>query len=85
MDIVVIYEGENKCRLCEGWKRVNSEEELSWKYWAQLPPGSDLAVQLGLVRPVECPRCKGTGIEPTKKSPDVSPKEMDDCNDILYP
>lgn len=65
MDLVVIYQGPGACSQCLGWKRVaNSDEQESWKYWAELPPGSDLAVQLGVVTPIECPRCGGTGKTP---------------------
>ncbi len=63
-NIIVIYEGENQCLQCLGWKRVDDGEKQSWKYWAELPAQSQVAVQLGLVNPFECPRCKGTGIEP---------------------
>jgi hypothetical protein len=63
-DIVVLYDGEDACELCLGWKRVDDgEEPVSWKAWAEIPPPHNIAVQLGLVRPVECPRCEGTGIE----------------------
>ena len=62
---IIIYDEDNPCTLCEGWKCVdNGEDPVSWKSWAELPAPSNLAVQIGLVRPVVCPRCEGTGIEP---------------------
>lgn len=64
MDTVVIYEGDDKCSQCLGWKRVDDGEQQSWKYWAELPEQSKVAIKIGLVKPVECPLCKGTGIEP---------------------
>ena len=64
MDIVTIYEGEDKCSKCEGWKRVDSVSGDTWKHWAELPVTSQIAVQVGLIKPVECPRCHGTGVEP---------------------
>jgi hypothetical protein len=29
--------------------------------WEDLPPGSDIAVRIGLVVPIPCPDCGGTG------------------------
>jgi hypothetical protein len=64
MDIVVIYEGENKCQRCQGWKQIDDGDEgISWKYWAELPVQSAIAVTMGIVKPIVCPRCNGTGIE----------------------
>jgi hypothetical protein len=64
-DLVVIYDGDDKCTGCLGWKRVNNGDEgISWKYWAEIPAPSNIAVQLGIVRAIECPRCRGTGVEP---------------------
>jgi DnaJ-class molecular chaperone len=66
MQIVTVYEGEDACQQCLGWKRVaNSDNQESWKYWAELPSQSAIAIQMGLVKPVECPRCHGTGVEPS--------------------
>jgi hypothetical protein len=62
---IVIYEGPDACRRCLGWKRIaDSQEGESWKYWAELTPPENIAVTLGVVRPVVCPRCGGTGKEP---------------------
>jgi hypothetical protein len=67
MDVIVIYQGEDACSLCLGWKQVDDgDEPASWKYWAELPAQSSAAVALGLVRPVPCPRCGGAGKEPSK-------------------
>ena len=64
IEIVTIYIGDNACKHCLGWKRVDdSDEHISWKYWAELPSPSNISVQLGIVKPIECPRCHGTGIE----------------------
>lgn len=63
--MIVIYDGPDQCKQCLGWKRIDDTEEgISWKYWAELPAGSDIAVKLGLVVPITCPRCNGTGKEP---------------------
>ncbi len=51
-----------KCGRCDGCGRIaNSDDGEPWKYWADLPPGADLAVRMGLVQPIPCPDCKGTG------------------------
>jgi hypothetical protein len=50
------------CDKCDGCGRIaNSEKGEPWTDWERLPPGSDLAVRLGIVRPIPCPDCKGTG------------------------
>jgi hypothetical protein len=63
---IVIYDGPDACTKCLGWKKIaNDDDQLSWKHWAELPPPSNIAVQLGLVFPIDCPRCLGTGKEPS--------------------
>ncbi len=53
------------CTDCEGCGQVaDTDEREPWTAWASLPPGSDLAVRLGMVRPMPCPRCAGGGTEP---------------------
>ena len=50
------------CPKCLGDKHVaNTDDAEPWSCWANLPPGSDLAVRMGLVQPITCPQCKGTG------------------------
>lgn len=63
-----------ECKKCMGCGRLaDSEDGEPWKLWEDLPPGSDIAVQMGLVKPVLCPDCGGTGdtdkpgITPTMK------------------
>jgi hypothetical protein len=66
MTAIVIYYGPGPCQKCLGWKHIaNDDEQSSWKHWAELPPPENLAVQLGIVFPIECPRCQGSGIEPS--------------------
>jgi hypothetical protein len=65
VEIVTIYDGPDACKKCLGWKRIaDDDEQTSWKHWAELPPPSNIAVLLGLVHPIVCPRCNGTGKEP---------------------
>lgn len=52
----------NKCQKCDGCGRIaNDDDQSPWTFWEQLPPVSDLAVRLGLVRPETCPDCGGSG------------------------
>lgn len=53
-----------KCEACDGCGKVANDEDRSpWTQWANLPPGSDIAVRMGLVRPETCVECGGTGVE----------------------
>ena len=70
MEVIVLYYGEDACEQCLGWKRVDDSDYASWKYWAELRAQSAIAIHMGLVKPIMCPRCSGTGIEP--KSSDKS-------------
>ena len=55
---------EAKCRKCQGDGKVaNTDDQEPWSAWESLPPGSDIAVQMGLVRPITCPVCGGSGID----------------------
>lgn len=50
------------CRRCDGCGRVaDTADAEPWTAWLSLPPGADLAVRLGLVKPRPCPACSGTG------------------------
>jgi len=64
MEMVVIYQGEDACQQCNGWKRVDDGDGQSWQYWEELPAQSRIAVTMGIVKPIECPRCGGSGKEP---------------------
>jgi hypothetical protein len=53
------------CPRCEGCGQIaNSDDGEPWTVWEELPPGSDLAVRVGLVRPITCPGCRGTRVVP---------------------
>lgn len=50
-----------KCLKCDGCGRVgDTDDQEPWSMWESLPPGSDVAVKMGLVRPMPCPECAGT-------------------------
>jgi hypothetical protein len=55
----------SKCYTCDGEGRTDSNQDIAerapWSFWENLPPGSDLAVRLGLVKPMDCAKCNGTG------------------------
>lgn len=73
MDIIVIYDGPDACPKCLGWKRIaNDDEQTPWKHWAELPTPSNLSVVLGLVYPIECPVCHGTG----RKAPPITDEQV---------
>lgn len=53
-----------KCDTCAGCGKIADDEDRTpWKYWLELPLGSSAAVLMGLVKPIICPSCKGTGEE----------------------
>lgn len=46
------------CRRCDGRGLIaDSDDGEPWTAWENLPPGADLAVKVGLVRPIPCPDC----------------------------
>jgi hypothetical protein len=52
----------NICRKCEGCGKIASDDEQTpWSRWLKLPLESSIAVVAGLVTPLECPECEGTG------------------------
>ena len=53
------------CMTCGGEGRTDGNPDVAerapWSFWENLPAGSDLAVRFGLVKPVPCANCDGTG------------------------
>ena len=50
------------CIACDGCGQVaNTEDKEPWTDWANLPLGSSMAVLTGVVKPIPCPECGGTG------------------------
>jgi len=46
------------CPKCGGCGQVaNTDDQEPWTVWAELPVQSALAVVLGIVRPIPCPKC----------------------------
>lgn len=55
---------ERKCDQCDGCGKIaNSDDGEPWSDWEAMPEASKLAIRLGIVRPIECPGCRGTGKE----------------------
>lgn len=53
-----------KCPKCEGCGKIaNTKDQEPWTVWLDMPVGSATAVIMGLVRPLECPACHGSGKE----------------------
>ena len=58
----VMKDYQQKCGKCQGCGKIANDEEGSpWSLWESLPWPSAVAVTTGLVHPVDCPDCKGTG------------------------
>lgn len=56
---------EAECKRCDGSGLVaDTDAAEPWPAWRDLPPGSDLAVRLGVVKPVPCPVCATPGGTP---------------------
>lgn len=52
----------NQCERCAGCgKLADDDDGTPWKYWLEMPLQSSTAVLMGVVKPIECPVCKGTG------------------------
>lgn len=53
------------CRNCDGCGKIaNDDDQSPWWQRLPLPPGADLSVRIGLVRPEPYLVCKGTGKKP---------------------
>lgn len=51
-----------ECAGCWGCGRVaDSDDAEPWSFWESLSSPSNMAVVMGLVHPVPCPECDGTG------------------------
>jgi hypothetical protein len=49
-----------KCQRCDGCGLLADDDEKSpWKYWEELEPPANIAVTMGMVKPVICEKCEG--------------------------
>ena len=57
------------CTHCNDEKVTDDNADMSerapWSFWTSLPPGADLGVRMGLVKPRPCEACQ-TDQEPTR-------------------
>lgn len=52
----------DKCDKCDGCGKIaNDDDGTPWKFWLELPLQSSAAVLMGLVVPLTCPQCGGSG------------------------
>ena len=55
----------NPCEGCDGCGQIaNTDDREPWSMWEGLPEASKVAIRLGIVRPIPCPYCHGTGVDP---------------------
>lgn len=60
-----------KCGRCDGCGKVaNTRRAEPWSAWLNLPLKSAAAVTAGIVRPMTCPACGGTGVHAQEALPD---------------
>lgn len=56
---------QTRCARCEGFGSIADDDDgAPWSAWLRLPYQSAAAVRLGLVKPVTCPDCGGSGERP---------------------
>lgn len=61
----------DKCNRCDGCGKIaDSDDGEPWSVWLAMPLQSSAAVLMGLVKPIPCPACGGTG---TSTEPDPHP------------
>lgn len=54
-----IAEIEGTCPTCDGCGQIaNDEESTPWRHWQNLPKENQVAIRIGLVRPIDCPDCR---------------------------
>ena len=59
-----VVEDAMKCQRCDGCGKVaTTDDQEPWSAWLALPVESAQALLLGIVKPITCPGCGGTGVE----------------------
>ena len=58
--IVILKHGD--CRRCDGCGWIDDGDEgVPWSTWLDLPRSATIGIDLGLIKPIVCPDCKGEG------------------------
>ncbi|MFI6304308.1 hypothetical protein ACIBCH_20755 [Amycolatopsis thailandensis] len=66
------------CTRCMGdGKIANTENGEPWSAWSTLLSGSDVAVRMGFVRPIDCPDCDGHGSVVVEQKPLTAREQLD--------
>ena len=53
---------DDACDRCDGCGQIADDPDgAPWTEWTSLPVCSAAAIGLGLVRPIPCPVCSGSG------------------------
>lgn len=63
-----------QCERCAGCGQIADDEDgTPWSTWEALPQQSKAAINMGLVKPIPCPDCNGTGknLKPISHEPDL--------------
>jgi hypothetical protein len=51
-----------KCPRCDGCGKISDGEHGEpWSVWMAMPLQSSAAVLFGIIKPIPCPACGGTG------------------------
>ena len=70
--------GSQRCAKCAGCGKIaNDDDGTAWVHWLALPLESSMAVLAGIVRPIPCPECGGTG----RTAPE--PKPLDPTGQMI--
>lgn len=56
-------QAQKKCQRCDGCGKIaDSDDGEPWSVWTSMPLQSSIAVLAGIVRPLPCPKCSGSGV-----------------------
>lgn len=77
-------ETTTKCTRCDGCGQLaDSDAREPWTTWTSLPLQSSAAVLLGMVKPIPCDVCEGTGQEVVFEAAPYTGEEIELICDAL--